>query len=57
MSKEYNVDIAVDGHFGTQTEARVKDMQRFFGVADDGVVGNRQTWPVYDFLAELKVEV
>ena len=57
VSKEYNVDIAVDGHFGTQTEARVKDMQRFFGVADDGVVGNRQTWPVYDFLAELKVEV
>ena len=56
VSKAHNVDIAVDGHFGTQTDARVKDMQRFFGLAVDGIVGNKQTWPVYDLLATLKIE-
>lgn len=43
-------DITVDGYFGPQTERRVKDLQRLFGLTVDGVVG-AQTWPVVDWLA------
>lgn len=56
--------IAVDGQFGPQTEGRVKDLQRFFQIAVDGVVGydggngsnpgKNATWPIVDFLAGLK---
>lgn len=43
-------NIGVDGQFGPQTEARVKDVQRAFGLQDDGVVGP-QTWAVIQRLA------
>lgn len=42
--------IGIDGDFGPQTERRVKDLQRFFGLTVDGWVG-KQTWGVIDFLA------
>lgn len=35
--------ISVDGVFGPQTEERVRDVQRAFGLEQDGVVGP-QTW-------------
>ena len=44
--------IAVDGDFGPQTQARVLDLQRFFKLTVDGVVGP-QTWEVVDHLATL----
>lgn len=43
-------NVAVDGRFGPQTESRVRDMQRFFGLTVDGWVG-RQSWGVVDLLA------
>ena len=43
-------DITVDGVFGPQTDRRVRDLQRMFGLTVDGVVGP-QTWRVVDFLA------
>jgi peptidoglycan hydrolase-like protein with peptidoglycan-binding domain len=33
------VDVTVDGIFGPKTEAGVKQMQGFFGLATDGIVG------------------
>ena len=36
--------------FGSQTERRVRDVQRLFGLDDDGRVG-RLTWGVIDLLA------
>ena len=42
--------IERDSVFGTQTERRVRDLQGFFGLDDDGQVG-RLTWGVIDFLA------
>jgi len=33
------VDVTVDGVFGPKTEAGVKQMQGFFGITADGIVG------------------
>jgi hypothetical protein len=43
-------NIFVDGIFGPNTEKRVKDLQRFFGLVPDGIVGPK-TWGVLNFLA------
>lgn len=45
-------NISVDGDFGSQTEARVKDLQRFFGLKPDGIVGEK-TWGVLIYLNSL----
>jgi hypothetical protein len=42
--------IVIDGSFGVATERRVLDLQRFFRIAADGVVGD-ETWGVIDYLA------
>ena len=44
-------NITVDGIFGSQTERRVKDVQRLFKLTIDGIVGP-QTWPAIDFLSQ-----
>lgn len=43
-------DITVDGWFGPQTEARVKDVQGVMGLTADGLVGP-STWGAIDLLA------
>jgi hypothetical protein len=50
ISAKAGGNIAVDGLFGAQTERRVRDLQRFFGLTVDGVVGS-QTWRIVDRLA------
>lgn len=47
-------DITVDGNFGPGTERRVKDVQRLFGLPDDGVVGPK-TWDALNYLATLPI--
>lgn len=42
-STAYETKIAVDGDFGSQTEAQVKQFQIDIGLAFDGIVGSR-TW-------------
>lgn len=42
--------IVVDGQFGRQTDSRVKDLQRFFKLQEDGIVGPK-TMAVVQFLA------
>jgi len=41
--------IIVDGRFGPQTERRVKDLQRVFGLKQDGIVGP-DTWMAIAYL-------
>lgn len=43
-------NIAVDGIFGAQTEVRVRDVQTFFKLTVDGVVGPK-TWSAIDVIA------
>jgi hypothetical protein len=43
--------IVVDGKFGPQTEARVKDCQRLLGVKTTGIV-SKQVWTFIDMLAK-----
>jgi peptidoglycan hydrolase-like protein with peptidoglycan-binding domain len=44
--------ITVDGKFGPTTENRVKDVQRYFKLTADGIVGPK-TWGIIDYLASL----
>lgn len=44
-------NILIDNDFGDQTERRVRDLQRLFGLVEDGVVGSK-TWGVVDYLAK-----
>lgn len=39
--------LVVDGDFGPETETAVMDIQRFFGLAVDGIVGPK-TWTILD---------
>lgn len=43
-------NIVVDGHFGPHTKRRVRDVQNFFGLTADGIVGPK-TWDVLNFMA------
>jgi len=43
LRRQPDLDIVVDGVFGSKTEAAVKDFQQGAGLAVDGVVGP-QTW-------------
>lgn len=45
-------DIKIDGKYGPQTEIRVKNVQRFFGLTADGIVGS-QTWRLLDWMTTL----
>lgn len=51
ISKRAGGNISVDGVFGSQTERRVKDLQRLFKLDDDGIVG-KNTWGAVDYLAK-----
>lgn len=51
LKHEARQRIVVDGWFGPQTELAVKNLQQFFGLHIDGIVGNKQTWPVVDYIA------
>lgn len=43
-------NINVNGIYDGQTEMRVRDLQRFFGLTVDGWCGAKQTWPIIDML-------
>lgn len=43
----------VDGCYGPDTQAGVKDLQRFFGLVDDGIVGP-ETGDVIDTIIQLR---
>lgn len=43
--------LTVDGIFGGQTERAVKELQTFFKLTVDGVIGTVETWPVLVQLA------
>lgn len=43
-------NLNIDGYFGPHTEQRVKEVQNFFKVSTDGIVGPK-TWGIIDFLA------
>lgn len=45
LTNKFNHPLAKDGDFGSLTEAAVKDVQKFFGVTVDGVVGP-VTWQI-----------
>jgi len=45
LLKAHGHNVAVDGIFGSQTEAAVRAVQSANGLAVDGIVGP-QTWPV-----------
>ena len=51
LKHEASQRVTVDGWFGPQTEHAVRRVQKFFGLHVDGIVGNKQTWPVIDYLA------
>jgi peptidoglycan hydrolase-like protein with peptidoglycan-binding domain len=42
-------DIDVDGVFGPDTHNAVLNLQRFFGLTEDGIIG-KDTWAVLRFL-------
>ncbi len=46
-------NITIDGDFGPKTELRVRDLQAFFGLVIDGLVGKR-TWALIDALSAVK---
>ena len=52
ISNKADGNIDVDGYFGPQTEGRVKDLQRIFGLNADGLIGPN-TWNAIDYLAGL----
>jgi len=44
-------DVKVTGLFDAATDRAVRNIQAFFHLTVDGIVGSRQTWPIIDFLA------
>lgn len=51
INRKAGGNMVVDNDFGPKTEERVKDVQRFFKLTVDGVVGPR-TWGIIDYLAK-----
>lgn len=51
INRKGNGNLIVDNNFGPNTESNVKDVQRFFNLTVDGIVGPK-TWSVIDFLAK-----
>jgi len=43
-----NQTMQVDGIYGPVTERGVKQLQTFFGITVDGIVGRLETWPLID---------
>lgn len=43
-------NLKVDGAFGPNTQEKVRDLQRFFKLKADGIVGSK-TWDVIEYLA------
>jgi peptidoglycan hydrolase-like protein with peptidoglycan-binding domain len=51
ISNKAGGNITVDGNFGPQTEARVKDCQRLIRAKTSGIVG-KQVWTFIDILSK-----
>lgn len=51
INRKAGGNIVVDNVFGPKTEDRVKDVQNFFKLVADGVVGPK-TWGIIDYLAK-----
>ncbi len=45
LNELYFSGLVVDGVFGSQTQAAVKNFQKNAGLTVDGVVGPKQSWP------------
>lgn len=51
IARQCGGNITVSGSFDVNTTQRVKDLQRFFGLAQDGLVGS-STWAIIDHIAK-----
>lgn len=49
-------DLPITGLFDEKTHDRVMDIQRFFGITEDGIVDS-ETWEVLEMLAAATVPI